>query len=80
MAKSRTRPSSRSKAKPEKAEPKRAAPASKGRPRTEVEVVAEESGPGWETGVAILTGILILVAILVVDFGLGKNYGEGIFF
>ena len=77
MAKSRMRPSSRSKAKPERAEPKRA---SKSRPRTEVEVVEEGAGPGWETGVAILTGILILVAILIVDFGLGRNYDAGIFF
>ena len=47
---------------------------------TEVEVVEESDNMGWETGVAILTGVLILVAILVTDWGLGKHYGEGIFF
>lgn len=48
-------------------------------PRTEVEIVEEDSGPGWETGVAILTALLILAAILITDYGLGFS-GEGIFF
>jgi hypothetical protein len=47
--------------------------------KTEVEVV-EKPGMGWETGVAILTGVLILVACLIVDFGLGRHYGSGLFF
>ncbi len=51
------------------------------KPRTtEVEVVEESAGLGWETGVAILTGLVILAAILVTDWGLGKHCGEGIFF
>lgn len=68
MAKRGTPPRGRSKGKPE---PKKAPKERK--PRTEVEVVDEQAGAGWETGVAILTGFLLLVAILVVDYNLGQN-------
>jgi len=74
MARSRTRSAGRSKAAkpaPRKKETK---------PRTEVEIVDDDGGPGWETGVALLTGVLILVAILVVDYGLGAHYDAGVFF
>jgi hypothetical protein len=62
-----------------RAKPAKAPRERKGR-TTEVEVVEEQPGLGWETGVAILTGILILVAILITDWGLGKYSDAGIFF
>jgi hypothetical protein len=68
MAK-RAPPRGRSKGKPE---PKKVVVKER-KPRTEVEVVEEQAGAGWETGVAILTGFLLLVAILVVDYNLGQN-------
>ena len=46
----------------------------------EVEVVEEESGIGFEAGVAIVTTIVLLVAFLMVDYDRGKNYGEGLMF
>ena len=68
MAK-RAPPRGRSKGKPE---PKKVVVKER-KTRTEVEVVEEQAGAGWETGVAILTGFLLLVAILVVDYNLGQN-------
>ena len=56
-----------------RANPSPRRPAKERKPRTEVEVVDEQAGAGWETGVAILTGFLLLVAILVVDYNLGQN-------
>ena len=47
---------------------------------TEVEVVEEKKGMGWEGGVAIVTTIVLLVAILCVDYDLGHKYGAGMFF
>ena len=76
MAKNRKRSAGRSK--PVRAKPVRAK--KERQPRTEVEIVDEDEGPGWETGVAVLTGILILVSILIVDYGLGKNYDAGFLF
>ena len=58
----------------------RSAPKERKARTTEVEVVEEQPGMGWETGVAIVTGILILVAILITDWGMGKHGGGGIFF
>ena len=46
----------------------------------EIEVVAEESGMGFEAGVAIVTTIILFVAVLMVDYDRGKNYGEGMMF
>lgn len=46
----------------------------------EVEVVEEESGLGFEAGVAIVTTIILLVAFLMVDYDRGANYGEGLLF
>jgi hypothetical protein len=46
----------------------------------EVEVVEEESGIGFEAGVAIVTTLVLLVAFLMVDYDRGKNYGEGLMF
>ena len=73
MARSKKRSAGRGRTQPA------AKPARQRKPRAEVEVVDEESGPGWETGVAVLTGIIILVAILITDYNLGLS-GEGIFF
>ena len=47
---------------------------------TEVEVVEEKRGMGWEGGVAIITTIVLLVAILCIDYDLGNKYGTGMFF
>jgi hypothetical protein len=47
---------------------------------SEVEVVEEKQGMGWEGGVAIVTAIVLVVAVLCVDYDLGQKYGQGIFF
>jgi hypothetical protein len=47
---------------------------------TEVEVIEEKKGMGWEGGVAVITMIVLLVAILCVDYDLGHKYGRGMFF
>lgn len=49
------------------------------RATTEVEVVEESPGMGWEAGVAIITAIALVVAILLVDHGMGP-LGGGVFF
>ena len=46
----------------------------------EVEVVSEDSGMGFEAGVAIVTAVILLVAVLMVDYDRGANYGEGMLF
>lgn len=46
---------------------------------TDVEVVEEDAGAGWETGVAVMTFVALLVAILLVDMHLA-DYGAGMFF
>lgn len=47
---------------------------------SEVEVVEEKKGMGWEGGVAIITTILLVIAILCVDKDLGAKFGQGTFF
>ena len=67
MAKSRARSSQ------SKATPRRKAPAA-------AAVVEEAPSGGLETGIAVLTAILLIAAFLLVDFEMGKSYGEGQFF
>ena len=69
----------RSRSRGVRAKPAKAPKERKGR-TTEVEVVEETAGLGWESGVAILTGVVILIAILITDWGLGKFSDAGIFF
>ncbi|MBL6755697.1 MAG: hypothetical protein ISQ11_04755 [Planctomycetes bacterium] len=46
----------------------------------EVEVVSEESGMGFEAGLAIITTIILLAAVLMIDYDRGAHYGEGMLF
>ncbi|MGB0333629.1 MAG: hypothetical protein ACPGPE_17615 [Planctomycetota bacterium] len=46
----------------------------------EVEVVSEESGMGFEAGLAIMTTIILLAAVLMIDYDRGAHYGEGMLF
>ncbi len=46
----------------------------------EVEVVSEESGMGFEAGLAIITAVILFAAVLLVDYDRGANYGEGMLF
>ena len=46
----------------------------------EVEVVSEESGMGFEAGLAIITAVILFAAVLMVDYDRGTNYGEGMLF
>ena len=46
----------------------------------EVEVVEEQTGAGWETGVAVITTLMLLAAILFVDYQLAQAYDAGILF
>jgi uncharacterized protein HemX len=53
-----------------KATPRRKAPAA-------AAVVEEAPKGGLETGIAILTALILVTAIVLVDYELGKSYGEG---
>jgi len=46
----------------------------------EVEVVSEESGMGFEAGLAIMTTIILFAAVLMIDYDRGTHYGEGMLF
>ena len=50
------------------------------RTTSEVEVVEEKKGMGWEGGVAVFTCLVLLAAILCVDYDLGHKFGAGMFF
>ncbi|MAE27654.1 MAG: hypothetical protein QF724_01940 [Planctomycetota bacterium] len=78
MARSRSRTSSRS----DKGAGARQArsKSTRSKPAAEVEVVEEGGGMGIDDGIAIITTIVLLVAVLLVDYELGTNYGEGMFF
>lgn len=54
---------------------KAAKPAAKA--TTEVEVVEEGPGLGWETGVAIITTVALIVAIVLIESGM-KPFGGGV--
>ncbi|MDG1499337.1 MAG: hypothetical protein P8N31_05360 [Planctomycetota bacterium] len=43
-------------------------------------VVEEAPKGGLETGIAVLTALILVTAFMLVDFELGKSYGEGQFF
>ncbi len=47
---------------------------------SEVEVVEEKKGMGWEGGVALFTTVILLAAIILVDMDLGDKFGQGMFF
>lgn len=53
-----------------------------GRParKAQVEVVEENDNGSLDSGIAIITTLLLVVAFFLVDFQLGKHYGEGMFF
>ena len=50
------------------------------RTTSEVEVVEEKKGMGWEGGVAVFTTLVLLAACLCVDYDLGHKFNEGMFF
>ncbi|MEO6710131.1 MAG: hypothetical protein ABI054_03880 [Planctomycetota bacterium] len=50
------------------------------RTTSEVEVVEEKKGMGWEGGVAVFTTLVLLAACLCVDYDLGHKYAAGMFF
>ncbi len=43
-------------------------------------VVEEAPKGGLETGIAVLTALILVTAFMLVDYELGKSYGEGQFF
>ena len=47
---------------------------------SEVDVVVEKKGMGWEGGVVIITFLVLLAAVLCVDWDLGHKFNEGMFF
>jgi hypothetical protein len=47
---------------------------------SEVEVVEEKKGMGWEGGVAVITFLILIAACLCVDYDLGNKYGQGVLF
>lgn len=49
-------------------------------PAAEVEVVEESGGLTIDDGIPIMTTILLIVAFVLVDYALGTQYGEGMFF
>jgi hypothetical protein len=49
-------------------------------PVTEVDIVEEAPGMGWEGAVAVLTALMLFVAIILVDYSMGRDYGTGVFF
>lgn len=48
-------------------------------PTTEVEVVEEESGEGFDTAIIVATTVALVVAIAFTDALLGR-FGEGVIF
>lgn len=64
---------SRARSSQSKATPRRKAPAA-------AAVVEEAPKGGFETGVAVLTALILVTAFMLVDYELGKSYGEGQFF
>ena len=63
---------SRARSSKSKAPPRRKAPAAA--------VVEEAPKGGLETGIAVLTALILVTAFMLVDYELGKSYGEGQFF
>jgi hypothetical protein len=58
----------------------RAAKSRKPAPVAEVEVVEESGGMTIDDGIPIITTILLIAAFVLVDYALGTQYGEGMFF
>jgi hypothetical protein len=54
--------------------------ASGGTRKAQVEVVEENDGGGLDAGIAIITAILLVTGFFLLDFQLGKHYGDGQFF
>ncbi|MFT7486974.1 MAG: hypothetical protein ACI9F9_002832 [Candidatus Paceibacteria bacterium] len=48
--------------------------------QAEVEVVEEAGGMTIDDGIPIITSLLLIAAFLCVDYALGMQYGEGMFF
>ena len=46
----------------------------------DVEVVEEAGGMDLDTGVGIVTALLLITALVLIDYELGKAFGEGILF
>ncbi len=46
----------------------------------DVEVVEESGGLTIDDGIPIMTTVLLIAAFLLVDYALGVQYGEGMFF
>ena len=46
----------------------------------DVQILDEDEGMGIEDGIAIITTLILLAAIFLIDYDLGKNFGEGMFF
>jgi hypothetical protein len=53
------------------------APRASAQATTEVEVVEESAGFGWETGVAIITTVALILAIVLVESGMAP-FGGGL--
>lgn len=47
---------------------------------SEVEVIEEKKGMGWEGGVAVITTLILVAACLCADYDLGHKFGTGMFF
>lgn len=71
MANSRARSSSRS------SSSKASRPAAR---KAKVEVVEENDQGGLDAGLAIITTLLLVAGFFLLDYQLGKHYGDGMFF
>jgi hypothetical protein len=79
MARSRSR-SSGDGGKGRQAKPRAVSSRKGAAPVAEVEVVEESGGLTIDDGIPIITTVLLVAAFLLVDYALGAQYGEGMFF